>query len=56
LFGVFSGAVPFATSVTSYIVPVLAGNTIGGVVFVAVLNHLQIASDYADCKDAHQPQ
>ena len=34
--------------VLNYFVPVLMGNMVGGVVFVALLNHLQIAVDRAD--------
>jgi formate-nitrite transporter family protein len=42
---VFSGHVSFAGYVTRFFVPVLAGNTIGAVVFVAILNHVQVATD-----------
>lgn len=38
---VASGAATFSDYVTGYMVPVLIGNTIGGVVFVAAINHAQ---------------
>lgn len=38
---VASGAATFAEYLIGYMVPVLIGNTIGGVVFVAALNHAQ---------------
>ena len=47
LFAVFSGLVPLSTYVGRYFFPVLLGNTLGGLVFVALLNHIQVASDDA---------
>ena len=41
----FSGAVSWSTYVVNYFIPVVVGNTLGGVVFVALLNHLQVASE-----------
>jgi formate/nitrite transporter FocA (FNT family) len=42
---VASGVVPLSVYVTRYGLPVLAGNTLGGVVFVAMLNHGQVSPD-----------
>lgn len=39
---VASGAATFGGYVTGYMLPVLLGNTIGGVVFVAAINHAQV--------------
>jgi len=39
---VASGAATFGEYVFGYMVPVLIGNTIGGVVFVAAINHAQV--------------
>jgi formate/nitrite transporter FocA (FNT family) len=47
LYAVFSGVVSLRTYVGHYLVPVLLGNTVGGLVFVALLNHIQVASDGA---------
>jgi formate-nitrite transporter family protein len=44
----FSGQVSFLTYLLKFFVPVLAGNTIGAVVFVAILNQLQVATDNPD--------
>jgi formate/nitrite transporter FocA (FNT family) len=38
------GGVSYGTYVTGYLVPVLLGNTIGGVVLVAAVNHAQVTS------------
>lgn len=46
LFAVFSGQVSFVTFLGDFFVPVLLGNTIGGVVFVAALNHAQVAAEH----------
>jgi formate/nitrite transporter FocA (FNT family) len=48
LFGVFSGHIDVATYAGRYLPPVLIGNTIGGLVFVALLNHVQVAADERD--------
>jgi formate/nitrite transporter FocA (FNT family) len=45
LFSVFAGALPLSVYLTGYAIPVLLGNTAGAVLLVAVLNHLQVASD-----------
>ena len=42
MFAVMSGAVSWGTFVTRFAVPVLLGNSIGGIVFVAALNHAQV--------------
>jgi formate/nitrite transporter FocA (FNT family) len=47
LYAVFSGVVSLWTGAGRFFVPVLLGNTVGGVVFVALLNHVQVASDDA---------
>lgn len=48
MFGIFSGSISIGSYLARFFVPVLLGNTIGGVLFVAVLNHLQIASENPD--------
>jgi formate-nitrite transporter family protein len=48
MFGIFSGAVSPGAYAARFLAPVLLGNTIGGVVFVACLNHLQVATDHSD--------
>jgi formate/nitrite transporter FocA (FNT family) len=45
LFAVMKGEVGFGTFVVSFMVPVLLGNSIGGIVFVAALNHAQVVND-----------
>jgi formate-nitrite transporter family protein len=47
LFAVFSGALSLPEYALDYLFPVLLGNTAGGVIFVAVLNHIQVATDHA---------
>lgn len=42
MFATMSGAVSWGTFVTRFAVPVLLGNSIGGIVFVAALNHAQV--------------
>ena len=42
MFAVMSGAVSWGTFVTRFAVPVLLGNSIGGIIFVAALNHAQV--------------
>jgi formate-nitrite transporter family protein len=44
LFLVMNGAIPWAAYWTHYMLPVLLGNTIGGVSLVAVLNHAQVVA------------
>jgi formate-nitrite transporter family protein len=39
-----TGAAPWGTVVTGYLLPALLGNTLGGVSLVAVLNHAQVVS------------
>jgi formate/nitrite transporter FocA (FNT family) len=39
------GAITYATYATEYLLPVLLGNTLGGVVLVAAVNHAQVASE-----------
>jgi len=41
LFVVFHGGVTLAEYLTAFLIPVTLGNTVGGVVFVAVLNYMQ---------------
>lgn len=45
MFAALSGAVPWSTYFWQFFLPVLLGNTIGGVVFVATLNHAQVESE-----------
>ena len=45
LFAVMSGKLPFATYVAHFALPVFLGNTAGSLVFVAALNHAQVAVD-----------
>ncbi len=44
LFLVTTGALPWTSYLTHYLVPVLLGNTIGGVSLVAVVNHAQVVA------------
>jgi formate/nitrite transporter FocA (FNT family) len=45
LFSVFSGQLPLGIYLRAYLIPVVLGNTIGGLVFVAALNHVQVSAD-----------
>jgi formate/nitrite transporter FocA (FNT family) len=45
LFAVVEGHASMATFAWDFFIPVLAGNTIGGIVFVAALNHAQVAAE-----------
>jgi formate/nitrite transporter FocA (FNT family) len=45
LFAVMMGEVGFEAYVMSFLLPVLLGNSIGGIVFVAALNHAQVVND-----------
>jgi len=44
LFLVTTGVVPWTTYISHYALPVFAGNTIGGVSLVAVINHAQVVA------------
>lgn len=44
LFLVMSGGVPWTAYLTRYMLPVLIGNTVGGVSLVAVVNHAQVVA------------
>ncbi len=44
LFLVMTGALPWTAYLTHYMLPVLVGNTIGGVSLVAVVNHAQVVA------------
>jgi formate/nitrite transporter FocA (FNT family) len=44
-YGIATGAVGWASYVTRYGVPVLVGNSIGGILLVAVLNHAQVVAE-----------
>lgn len=44
MFAVMSGAVSWGTFLTRFAIPVFLGNSIGGIVFVAALNHAQVAA------------
>jgi formate-nitrite transporter family protein len=43
LFAVLSGRVEWLTFLSRFVVPVFLGNSIGGIVFVAALNHAQVS-------------
>lgn len=45
LFAVFEGAAAFGDYALGYLLPTLVGNTVGGVMLVAVLNHSQVLDD-----------
>jgi formate/nitrite transporter FocA (FNT family) len=45
LFAVLEGRATIGTFASTFFLPVLAGNTIGGIVFVAALNHAQVAAE-----------
>lgn len=45
LFVVFSGQASLGSFAWNFFLPTLIGNTIGGVVFVATLNHAQVAAE-----------
>ncbi len=45
LFAVLEGRATVGTFAWNFFIPVLAGNTIGGIVFVAALNHAQVAAE-----------
>lgn len=42
MFAVFSGAVTWPQFLLGFMVPVLLGNSVGGIVFVAAINHAQV--------------
>ncbi len=44
LFLVMTGVIPWVQYLTGYMLPVLLGNTLGGVSLVAVLNHAQVVA------------
>jgi formate-nitrite transporter family protein len=44
LFLVMTGALPWTAYLTHYMLPVLVGNTVGGVSLVAVVNHAQVVA------------
>ncbi len=44
LFLVVTGSIPWTQYLTGYMLPVLLGNTLGGVSLVAVLNHAQVVA------------
>jgi formate/nitrite transporter FocA (FNT family) len=46
LFLVMTGALPFGDYVTRFMLPALLGNTLGGVVLVALINHRQVAAGH----------
>jgi formate/nitrite transporter FocA (FNT family) len=45
LYRAFEGAATWAPMWLGFIVPTVAGNIVGGVLFVAFLNHGQVAAD-----------
>ena len=45
MFAVFSGQLDWGTFIIRFVAPVLLGNTIGGIIFVAALNHAQVAGE-----------
>jgi formate/nitrite transporter FocA (FNT family) len=52
---VFSGVVPWSSYWLNFFLPVLLGNTAGGVFFVALLNHLQVSADEPAPSEQRQP-
>lgn len=44
-YAVFAGGVPWADYLLRFLLPTLIGNTIGGVILVALVNHAQVASE-----------
>ncbi|GJL63580.1 MAG: membrane protein [Nitrospirales bacterium] len=48
LYVVFSGGASLSSYVFDFLVPVVLGNTVGGVVFVATLNYAQFSADKGD--------
>jgi formate/nitrite transporter FocA (FNT family) len=44
-FAAFAGAIPWDRYVIGFLLPALVGNSIGGVVFVALLNHAQVKAE-----------
>ena len=47
LFLVFEGQLPFATYLTAFMLPTLAGNIVGGSLIFALISHAQVRSDDA---------
>ena len=45
LFLVMTGSLPWSTFALTYLIPTLIGNSLGGVLLVAALNHGQVVSD-----------
>jgi formate/nitrite transporter FocA (FNT family) len=56
LFLVMTGALPWLTWLTHYMLPVLLGNTIGGVSLVAVVNHAQVVAGAMPHRTEYQQQ
>jgi formate-nitrite transporter family protein len=56
LFLVMTGALPWVTWLTHYMLPVLVGNTIGGVSLVAVVNHAQVVAGAMPHRTEYQQQ
>jgi formate-nitrite transporter family protein len=56
LFLVMTGALPWITWLTHYMLPVLIGNTIGGVSMVAVVNHAQVVAGAMPHRTEYQLQ
>jgi formate/nitrite transporter FocA (FNT family) len=55
LFLVMTGALPWTTYAVHYMLPVLLGNTIGGVSLVAFVNHAQVVAGGSPKKTEEQP-
>jgi formate/nitrite transporter FocA (FNT family) len=47
MFLVFEGRLPFATFLSAFVLPVLAGNIVGGSLIFALISHAQVRSDDA---------
>jgi formate/nitrite transporter FocA (FNT family) len=44
-FGAINGAIGWSDYAVGFVVPALIGNSLGGVVFVALLNHAQVKEE-----------
>lgn len=51
-YNVFTGGIPLADYFTRFMIPTLIGNTVGGVSFVAILNHAPVREELPGGEDA----
>ena len=55
-FAVIAGGAPWADYLSRFLLPTLIGNTIGGVLLVAIVNHAQVTSELEATPGGRKPQ